>query len=315
MAERIERDAPASVDAASVRNWCDVFGEDRVRHSVDRKGWVAPPTMLATFGRPATDPGDGSTQLGLHDQLKAELSLPVGIALGYELECHAMAREGDRLRSVERIASVGELRSTRLGPGRDWVIEVATSNQSDELVCIERWSMLGYDPNAVSSTDAPAATRSAPSAAEDGASTWSSTIEVTRDLVIGGATANRVWALGHHDDDAARAAGLAGIILDTSTWVSIAGMHASKWIGHDARPGGIDLTMRRSVGVGDTIELCGDIVGDVVDGHGVRWVSIDVVGRVRGRIVATAMVRLAVDTADSVDVWALDGERWEPSIP
>lgn len=317
MAERIERVGPTSVDAASVEAWCSFFGEVRERHAVTADGWVVPPAMLATFGRPLVDPGDGSTQLELHDRLKAELSLPVAIAVGYELECHAMVGEDDRLHSVERISSVGELRRTRFGPGRDWVIEVASVNRSGDLVCIERWSMLGYDPEAPSPPATPgasgASSASTPTSMDEATSSWTSTIAVSHDLVIGGATVNRVWARGHHEDAAAVAAGLPGIIVDTSTWVSLTAIHAAQWLGGDARPGSIALTMKRPVVVGDVIELSGDIVGDVVDGVGVRWITVDVVGRVRDRIVVTAVVRLAVITADGTDVWTLDADRWHPA--
>lgn len=309
MTERIERDAPTAVDQASVDAWCEFFGEDRARHRTTTDGWVVPPAMTAVFGRPVVAPIDGSTQLGLHDRLKDQLGLPVGIAVGYELECHAPLHDGDRLSSVERIASVGDLRDTKFGPGRDWVVEVASANAAGDLVGIERWSMLGYDPSqSVRSTRAHATT--APG--DDEPSQWSATVEVTRDLVVGGATVDRVWTAGHHDDVAAKAAGLPGIILDTSTWVSLAATHAARWIGGDPRPGRVSLSMKRPMAVDDVVDLAGYLVGDVVDGHGVRWVSVDIVGRVRGRVAAGALVRLAVSTADGTDAWTLRPDRWLP---
>ena len=88
----------------------------------------------------------------LHEQLKAELGYPLGIAAGYELEMHRPLRDGDRLEAVERIASVGEPEQTRLGPGRRWVVEnTCTLVGSGELVAVERFSMLGYDPAAAPS--------------------------------------------------------------------------------------------------------------------------------------------------------------------
>lgn len=309
MTERIERDAPTAVDRASVDAWCEFFGEDRARHRTTIDRWIVPPAMTAVFGRPVVAPIDGSTQLGLHDRLKEQLGLPVGIAVGYELECHAPLHDDDRLSSVERIASVGDLRDTKFGPGRDWVVEVVSANTAGDLVGIERWSMLGYDP---SRPAIPAPARVADPATDVETPDRSATIEVTRELVVGGATVNRVWAAGHHDDVAAKAAGLPGIILDTSTWVALAAGHAARWIGGDPRLGRISLSMRGSVSPGDVVELSGNLVGDVVDDHDVRWVSIDVLGRVRGRVVADAVVRLAVATVDGTDVWTLRPDLWLP---
>jgi hypothetical protein len=309
MTERIERDAPTTVDRASLDAWCEFFGEDRTRHRTTTDGWVVPPAMTAVFGRPVVAPIDGSTQLGLHDRLKEQLGLPIGIAVGYELECHALLHDGDRLSSVERIASVGDLRDTKFGPGRDWVVEVVSANGAGDLVGIERWSMLGYDPSQfVRSTQAHSTT----ALIDDEPSQWSASVEVTRDFVVEGATVDRVWAAGHHDDVAAKAAGLPGIILDTSTWVSLAATHGARWIGGDPRPGRVSLSMTRPVSVDDVVDLAGYLVGDVVDERGVRWVSVEIVGRVRGRVATGALVRFAVATADGADVWTLRSDRWLP---
>lgn len=311
MTERIERDAPTAVDRASVDAWCEFFGEDRGRHRTTTDGWVVPPAMTAVFGRPVVAPIDGSTQLGLHDRLKEQLGLPVGIAVGYEIECHAPLRDGDRLSSVERIVSVGDLRDTKFGPGRDWVVEVASANTAGDLVGIERWSMLGYDPSRLR-TSTPASARTSTAPVDDEPSQWSATVEITRDFIVEGATVDRVWAAGHHGDVAARAAGLPGIILDTSTWVSLAATLAARWIGGYPRLGRVSLSMKRPVSVDDVADISGDLVGDVVDEHGVRWVSVDIVGRVRGRVAAGAVVRFAVATADGTDVWTLRPDRWLP---
>ena len=89
----------------------------------------------------------------LHERLKAELGYPLGIAAGYELELHRPLRDGDRIDAVERIASVGDEETTRLGLGRRWVIEnTCVLVGSGELVAVERFSMLGYDPAASPAT-------------------------------------------------------------------------------------------------------------------------------------------------------------------
>jgi hypothetical protein len=316
LAERFERVADTVVTADAVEQWCAFFGGDRARHRSGGGDPVVPPLMLATFARPDSSPAPSEIApagVALHDRLKAELALPIGIAVGYELECHAFLREGDRLHAVERIATVGPVRDTRFGPGRDWVIEVATANDVGDLVGMERWSMLGYRV-----PDEPPIRSAAPVATGDDvdaevAPDFAEQFVATREFILIGATVNRVWAAAHHDDDAARAAGLPGIILDTSSWVSMFGRVAADWLGGDPRPGSVSLSMRRPVLVDDIVELSGMIAADVVDSNNVRWIGIDIVAAVGGRVVSSATVRLAVATVEGADVWSLGPDRWFPS--
>ncbi len=115
--------------------------------------------------RPVPPADHGSS---LHEQLKAELGYPLGIAAGYELELHRPLRDGDRIEGVERIASVGEEERTRLGLGRRWVIENACTvgRRRWRPVAVERFSMLGYDPAAA--TDSVPSPAPGPSATGTG---------------------------------------------------------------------------------------------------------------------------------------------------
>ena len=323
LTERVERDSFTEVRADDVERWCRSFDEGRVRHDVRRAGWMAPPEMVTTFLRPPAPPAPGApaaTNVALHERLKEALGLPVGIATGYELEALALVGEGDRLVSVERIAEVGPERDTRVGRGRDWVIEVVSSfadgPSAGARVCVERWRMTGYDPSrAGGSAGTSASSPPDPAAAGhalEGIPPMRATIVVDRDFIVDAATANRVWASAHHDDDAASAAGLPGIIVDTSTWVALAARSAAVWLGGDPRVGAVSLSMRRPVVAGDEVELHGEVLADAVDDHDVRWMTVGVTALVRGRTVAVADVRLAVATADGADVWSLAGERWQP---
>jgi hypothetical protein len=318
LAERFERVADTVVTAAAVERWCGFFGEDRLRHRRADGGRVVPPLMLTSFARPVAPPSPGEfapAGVVLHDRLKEELGLPIGIAIGYELECHALLHEGDRLHAVERIATVGPLRDTRFGPGRDWVIEVATANDVGDLVGMERWSMLGYRvlDEPPTRPSGPVAPGISVGAVAEVAPDFAKQFMATRESIVTGATVNRVWAAAHHDDDAARAAGLPGIILDTSSWVSMFGRAAADWLGGDPRPGSVSLSMRRPVLADDIVELVGTIVADLVDSNNVRWIGIDIVAAVSGRVVSSAGVRLAVATVEGADVWSLGPDRWFPS--
>jgi hypothetical protein len=281
--------------------------------------------MVTTFLRPASPPSSDApvaTNVALHERLKDRFTLPVGIATGYELECHALLEPGDRLRSVERIADIGDERDTRFGRGRDWVIEVVSSitdgPRAGALACVERWRMTGYDPARIDPAISGSTSRSSASHSDDDVpigEVHRRSFPASREMIVAGAVANRVWASAHHDDAAAIAAGLPGIILDTSSWVAITSVHAAAATGGDPRIGSVDLQMRRPVLVDDVVELEGTVVADTIDHADVRWAIVEVTARVRDRIGAVAIIRLAVASADRTDVWSLAGERWRPASP
>ena len=126
---------------------------------------------------------------------------------------------------------------------------------------------------------------------------WSSTLAVTDELIIAMAAANRVWAPVHHDERAARAAGLAGLILDTSSQVALMSARAVEWLGGDGKLIRFGLAMRRSIVGGDELEVIGARMSgsteDSGDG-GATFVDVALTARERGRIASVATSRFAV---------------------
>lgn len=268
---RIERPVSAPVDEDAVRVWCETFGWTR---SVDRS--TVPRLAYSTFLRPAA-PAEGAAPTGviLHDELKRALDLPVAIAVGYELELLGDLRCGQRLEAVERIAELGEERSTSLGPARGWVIDVAATTTDGVPVGVERFRMLGYRPGG-------SGRRSSAPRAVDVAAEWTEELEIDATMIQRSARANRVWALAHHDRDAAVAAGLTDIILDTSSQVALFTSAArARRRRPNAEPSRVSLTMRRPVLPGSTLVICG-----VDDGRSATvWATVD--GRETSRAVIT----------------------------
>ncbi len=262
--KRVRREVSAPVERATVDEWCAVFG----RTWPECVGDSAPSVMYTTFVRPPHPPAAGEsapTGVVLHDGLKALLELPIAIAVGYELEVAGEVRVGDQLVSVERIADLGEERETRFGPGRDWVIEVATSTDVGELVGVEKFRMLGYRPGE------PGAVMPR-SAQEPMPFTWTEEFNVTAESIRREAAANHVWAPAHHHSEAAQKAGLADIILDTSSQVArLAG--AAQRQRPNTRIMSVDLAMKRSILPGAMVTVGGiedgrtTIVSAVVDGR------------------------------------------------
>lgn len=110
-------------------------------------GPVAPPSMLSVWMRPLTwKPGRDSAAkpLSLHFALKDALGLPEGIVAANEIVFGVPVRPGDRIRTTQRIREIGETRTTRLGTGRTWTIEVTYTNQRDEVAGVETYEMFSY---------------------------------------------------------------------------------------------------------------------------------------------------------------------------
>ena len=246
--QRVQRDPSLVVTQEVVAAWTAEFGANWPECDGD----VVPSVMYTTFARPPVPPAAGvaaPTGVVLHDQLKTVLDLPVAIAIGYELELTGVVHIGDQLVSAERIAELGAERSTKFGPGRDWIIEVATSTVDGVPIGIERFRMLGYRPGE------PGTPRPR-NAQESVAFAWEEHFSVTTESIRREAAANHVWARAHHHTDAAQKAGLADIILDTSSQVArLAG--AAQRHRPTERIVSVDLAMKRSILPGATVTLGG----------------------------------------------------------
>ena len=270
--QRVTREPSQPVSQLTVDGWTAIFGS---RFPTDDVG-IVHSIMATTFSRAPLPPAPGesaATGVVLHDQLKQLLDLPVAIAIGYELELLGSLHLGDQLVSVERIAEVGPERSTRFGPGRDWIIEVATSALDGSAVCIEQFRMMGYRPGERSGGST--AVRAEPPVFQ-----WTEEVLIDADLIIGWASAHRVWAAAHHDSEVARDVGLPDIILDTSSQVSLLAGAA-----HHHRPDQtlqrVQLEMKRPILPGATV-----LVGGVESGA-TSTVSAMVDGREASRAIIT----------------------------
>jgi len=131
---------------ASVENGNPLFWEDDLAEAVTG-GPIAPPTMISVWFRPHHwSPGQEGQALPLqvHFDLKALFDLPEAVMSENTIEFHEPVRPGDRLRTCQVLRSVSDEKTTKLGTGRFWVIEVVYRNQRDELVGIESYTGFGY---------------------------------------------------------------------------------------------------------------------------------------------------------------------------
>ena len=131
---------------ASVQNGNPIFWDEKVAQEVTG-GPIAPPTMLSAWFRPHHwAPGRTKERqpLQVHFDLKEKLNLPEAIIAENEIAFAEPVRPGDQLRTRQILRSISDVKSTKLGKGRFWVIEVQYLNQRDELVGQESYTCLGY---------------------------------------------------------------------------------------------------------------------------------------------------------------------------
>lgn len=122
----------AAVGDPSPRGWHAESGE-------------APPWMLSTWSRPELwSPAEAPPALALHHELKALLGYPVAVVSAIESVFHAPVPIGVRVLSEQRLLSVSAEKSTRLGTGRFWRIEVRYTLPEAVLAGVETFECFGY---------------------------------------------------------------------------------------------------------------------------------------------------------------------------
>ena len=131
---------------ASVQNENPILWDEKVAQEITN-GPIAPPTMLSAWFRPhywAPGRTKECQPLQVHFDLKERLDLPEAIIAENEIAFAEPVRPGDQLRTRQILRSISDVKTTKLGKGRFWVIEVQYLNQRDELVGQESYTCLGY---------------------------------------------------------------------------------------------------------------------------------------------------------------------------
>lgn len=131
---------------ASVENGNPLFWDPATATALTG-GPIAPPTMVSVWFRPhhwAPGRTEPHLPLKVHFDLKERFGLPEAVMTDNTLVFHEPVRIGDRLRTHQVLQSVSGPKTTKLGTGRFWVIDVVYHNQRDELVCVESYTGFGY---------------------------------------------------------------------------------------------------------------------------------------------------------------------------
>jgi hypothetical protein len=131
---------------ASVENGNPLFWDDAVATELT-DGPIAPPTMLSVWFRPHHwAPGRTKVALPLqvHFDLKERFELPEAVMTDNTIVFHEPVRIGDFITSGQILRSVSGEKTTRIGTGRFWVIDVEYRNQDGALVGVEQYTGFGY---------------------------------------------------------------------------------------------------------------------------------------------------------------------------
>ena len=142
-------EAEVAVDQSQIENFCSAVEDGNPFYWEEG---ISPPGMLSAYNRPhpwTPSRGDKPVNrpLELHFRVKDLLELPRGVVAEQVYEFGVPVRVGDRLRAEQSLREVSELKTNKLGTGRNWTIDVTYKNQRDEVVGIESVSFFGYQRN------------------------------------------------------------------------------------------------------------------------------------------------------------------------
>lgn len=330
---------------ASVENGNPLYWDDSVADALT-DGPIAPPTMLSVWFRPHHwAPGRQSTGLPLqvHFDLKEVLGLPEAVISDNTIVFHDPVRIGDVLRTRQILRSVSDVKTTKLGSGRFWAIDVEYANQAGELVGVETYTAFGYakaessdadgrGESAVTGAGTTEATepRGSGDALPAGASSSDGREIVAADVAVGdrlprlvhdvtattvvlGAMASRDWRPMHHDKDfAVNRNGTKDIFLNTPAQAAWFERYVTDWTGPRGRLGRMSFRMRGSVFPGDTMVLEGAVDDVSVDGDGCGWAALAIALSVDGDVKTSCDVRVAIPVDAGDNPWIRRSERWQP---
>lgn len=327
---------------ASVENGNPLFWDDKVAAEVTG-GPVAPPTTLSLWFRPHSwEPGQSTPRLPLqvHFDLKERLDLPEAVMTDNEVVFGTPVRPGDVISMSQVLRSVSEPKTTKLGTGRFWVIDVDYRNQHGDQVGVEIFTGFGYKRGAGpapadSAAKAPAAAPPRPrpelgeptaraeplaSQVQVGDTLPALSYDVTASTVVLGALATRDWRPMHHDVDfAVNRNGTRDIFLNTPNQQAWFERYVSDWTGPRGRLGRLRFRMLDSVFPRDTMLLTGTVDEVGTDDAGCGWASVAVrlwaTEAIEGsgpRLCTTCTVRVALPTSPDDNPWRRTGDQWQP---
>jgi len=131
---------------AAVENGNPLYWDEKVADAITG-GPIAPPSMISVWFRPhfwAPNRTKQAQPLQVHFDLKEALDLPEAVMTDNTITFYDPVRPGDLLETCQVLHSVSPPKTTKLGTGRFWVIEVRYTNQHGDRVAVESYTGFGY---------------------------------------------------------------------------------------------------------------------------------------------------------------------------
>ncbi len=316
---------------AATENGNPVYWEPAVAEML-AGGRILPLSTLSLWMRPHRWSPDATTEqvaLQVHFDLKERLDLPEAIMSDNTIAFHEPVRPGDVIGHHQVLRSVSGPKTTRLGTGRFWVIDVEYHNQRGDLVGVESYTGFGYRRD--ESSPAQPATPTAPPQPEPavpgpvakpdpahdqihvGDVLPELTHDVTATTVVLGALASRDWRPMHHDYRfATERNGTRDIFLNTPNQLAWIERAITDWTGPKGRPGRISFRMHDPVFPGDRMTIAARVAATPVDGTGCGWIELDLALRAGDRMCTTGSARVALPMSSSDNPWQRRGGAWRP---
>ena len=301
---------------ASVENGNPLYWDDEVAAALTG-GPVAPPSMVSVWFRPhhwAPGRTEEALPLQVHFDLKERFGLPEAVMTDNTIEFHTPVRMGDVLRTHQVLRSVSDEKTTKLGTGRFWVIDVVYSNQDGELVAVESYTGFGYRRGGRRRDQRRRCRNSCWATSRSATQLPALDYEVTATTVVLGALATRDWRPMHHDKDfAVQRNGTQDIFLNTPNQAAWFERYLTDWTGPHGRLARVTFRMKGSVFPGDTMSLQGVVESTEVDEVGCGFASVAVTLSVDGDVKTTCAARIALPRSADDNPWARRGDQWRPS--
>jgi acyl dehydratase len=305
---------------ASVENGNPLFWDDEVAAEVTG-GPIAPPSTLSLWFRPHSwEPGQTKPRLPLqvHFDLKERLDLPEAIMTDNEVVFGTPVRPGDVISMSQVLRSISEPKTTKLGTGRFWVIDVDYRNQHGDQVGVEIFTGFGYKRTETAAVSGVRA-REQPQFRDEG-DLPTLRYPVTATTVVLGALATRDWRPMHHDVDfAVNRNGTRDIFLNTPNQQAWFERFVTDWTGPRGRLGRLRFRMLDSIYPRDTMILTGRVDDESTDAVGCHWTTVaiqvwatDTGDDADARLCTTATVRVARPSSPDDNPWRRTGDQWQP---
>ena len=132
---------------AATQNGNPLLWDDEVADELTG-GMIVAPTTLSLWMRPHFwEPGAQGEQVALkvHFDLKRIFGLPEAVMTDNTIIFYDPVRPGDVISNQQVLKSVSGPKTTKLGAGRFWVIDVEFHNQDGALVGVESYTGFGYN--------------------------------------------------------------------------------------------------------------------------------------------------------------------------